>query len=87
LYLERNDFDSIGEPERWRPTAGVVLDPRIQAGAPCVAGTRVPTVTISTLLLDQNPEDVAADFGISTEDVHAAAKFEERLARGLGLAA
>lgn len=87
LYLSNIVFDDHGTPTRWLPAEGVVIDPAIQAGAPCVAGTRIPTATIADLLIEEYPEDVAADFDLSIEAVLLAEKFEEMLAAGLGLAA
>ena len=87
LYLSRIDFDVHGNPTRWQPAEGVLIDPAIQAGAPCVAGTRIPTATIADLLEEEYPEDVAADFDLSVEAVLLAGKFEEMLSAGLGLVA
>ena len=87
LYLSSIAFDDHGNPTRWQPSDGVVIDPAIQAGAPCVAGTRIPTATIADLLIGEYPEDVAADFDLSVEAVLLAEKFEQMLAAGLGLAA
>ena len=87
LYLSNIAFDAEGNPTRWRPADGVVIDPAIQAGAPCVAGTRIPTATIADLLAGEFPEDIAADFDLSVEAVLLAEKFEQMLSAGLGLAA
>lgn len=87
LYLTNIAFDNQGTPTRWQPAEGVIIDPAIQAGAPCVAGTRIPTATIAGLLIEEYPEEIAADFDLSVEAVLLAEKFEEMLAAGLGLAA
>jgi uncharacterized protein (DUF433 family) len=87
LYLRHISFGADGLPERWQPADRVVLDPRVQAGSPCVIGTRVPTSTIADLLESEDPEDVALDFDIDVTDVLAAADFERRLGQGTGLAA
>ena len=87
LYLSKVTFDTNGVPQSWVPTAGVRLDPRIQAGAACVDGTRIPTETIAEMLEDAEPEDVALDFDISDEAVLIAEAFEEMLRTGAGLAA
>jgi uncharacterized protein (DUF433 family) len=87
LYLRSIEFNGDGKPDVWRPPQRVVLDPRVQAGAPCLAGTRVPTATIAGLLDGESAEDIAADFGIRVEDVQIAACFEDGLVHGLGLAA
>ena len=87
LYLSNIAFDDHGTPSRWIPAEGVVIDPAIQAGAPCIAGTRIPTATVAGLLIEVDAEDIAADFDLSIEAVLLAEKFEEMLAAGLGLAA
>lgn len=86
LYLRRVQFDDAGQPTIWRPAERVVLDPRVQAGAPCIEGTRVPTATISDQLKGESVEDVALDFDLTVEDILAAAAFQESLERGVALA-
>lgn len=87
LYLKRIRFSRDGSASAWQPTDSVLLDPRIQAGAPCVAGTRIPTKTISELLLEESVEEVAAEFGISAKQVRGAADFQASLDNGFALAA
>lgn len=87
VHLTRIEFDTHGDPERWVPTEGVLIDPAVQAGAPCISGTRVPTATIAALLADSDPDEVALDFNISVEAVNRARDFESQLAHGVGLAA
>ena len=86
LYLQRVQFNDAGQPSLWRPADRVELDPRIQAGAPCIEGTRVPTATIADLLQSEDAKDIALDFDLSVEDVFAAGAFEESLERGVALA-
>jgi uncharacterized protein (DUF433 family) len=87
IYLERVTFDGYGAPQRWTPADGVVIDPAIQAGTPCVAGTRVPTATIAALLRGADIEQVALDLDLPIEAVEQAQAFERQLANGVGLAA
>lgn len=87
VHLTRVTFDADGGPERWVPAEGVVIDPAIQAGAPCIAGTRVPTATVAALLTEEDPDDVALDFNVTVEAVQLAQRFEQLLADGVGLAA
>lgn len=87
VRLTRIAFDADGGPERWVPAEGVVIDPAIQAGAPCIAGTRVPTATVASLLREEDPEDVALDFNVTVEAVQLAQRFEQRLDQRVGLAA
>ncbi|MEO8698173.1 MAG: DUF433 domain-containing protein [Acidimicrobiales bacterium] len=85
LYLKSVDYDSVGAARLWRPAPFVVLDPRIQAGAPCVQGTRIPTATVAALLEVDRPDNVATDLDLELDMVLAAAEFEESLATGVGL--
>jgi uncharacterized protein (DUF433 family) len=87
LHLSRVSFDSTGDPTRWEPADGVSIDPTIQAGAPCISGTRIPTATIADLIYDANPEDLALDFDVSVEAILLADKFEATLAEGAGVPA
>lgn len=65
----------------------MVIDPRIQAGAACVEGTRIPSSTIAGLLDDQEPEEIVEEYGITVDQVLAAEQFELRLNDGISLAA
>jgi len=87
IHLSRVVFDDHGEPDRWIPWDGVVIDPAIQAGAPCIAGTRVPTATVAELADESDLDDLALDFAVSTDAIRAAVEFERSLSRGVGLAA
>ena len=65
----------------WEPRAGVLLEPRIQFGAPCIKGTRIPTRTVAGMVeAGDSPDWVAIGFGITTAEVEAACEWESRLA-------
>ena len=89
--LEPIRFNDEGMASVWRPGAGVWVNPAVQAGEPCVDGTRVPTALISRLLLpvgdgrpsDEDIAEVSGDYRLSVAQVRAALDFE----RSLGLAA
>jgi uncharacterized protein (DUF433 family) len=87
LYLTRIQFDASSHASFWLPVPGVRIDPRIQAGAPCIDGTRILTSTVSDMLDESDVEDVALDFDISIEALLLADEFERMLAEGVGLAA
>lgn len=89
IDLTRLEFGGDGEPTRWEPADGVVIDPAVQAGAPCVAGTRVPTSRVAQLLAVDGTEidEIADDFDLTVEAVKLADQFERSLASGIGLAA
>ncbi len=87
LYLSPLKFDDAGVASAWQPSPFILLDPRVQAGAACVAGTRIPTATVHLLVQSESIEDIADEYGLTAEQVIAADKFEQRLNEGLGLAA
>lgn len=87
IYLKKIEFDDLGVARSWRPAPHVVLDPRIQAGTPCIEGTRIPTETVAAMAEVDSPELVAEDLDLSVEEVLAAAGFEAALLEGQGIAA
>lgn len=87
LDLKRIEFDDRGGPARWRPIDGIVIDPSIQAGAPCIEGTRIPTAVIASRLASDEPDDIAFDLDIEFAAIEVAARFEELLASGAGIPA
>ena len=87
VYLKHIHFNDSGQPSTWRPARGIVLDPRVQAGAPCLEGTRIPTSSVINLLAVESEEDIAEDYGIRVADVRRAAAFENGLRAGHGMAA
>lgn len=87
LYLKRIEFGEDDLPNLWKPWEGITLNPLVQAGTPCIAGTRIPTSTIADLLESQAAEELADDFEIAVHAVVAADEFERSLAGGAGLLA
>ena len=87
VYFSVLTYDEVGVTAAWRPFEHVTLDPRIQAGAPCIVGTRIPTATIAALLESAPAEEIAQEYGITIDEVEAADKFEQQLIDGHGLAA
>ena len=64
----------------WEPVDGVVLQPRIQFGAPCIKGTRIPTRTVWGMVEAGDSVDwVAGAYGISSDEVTAACGWESLL--------
>ena len=64
----------------WEPVAGVVLEPDVQFGSPCLKGTRIPTRTVAGMVeAGDSREWVASAYGISREEVRAACDWELRL--------
>lgn len=62
----------------WRPAEGVWVNPLVQAGAPCIDGTRVPTRLIADLTTaGENPMDLAEDFALNVSQINDAVAYEE----------
>lgn len=77
-YLRPLHYGTDGLAAIWRPAQGVWVNPEVQAGAACIDGTRVPTATLAALVAaDEDPEDLAADFGLDLDQVRAALEFEQ----------
>lgn len=61
----------------WRPQPGVWVNPSVQAGAPCIEGTRVPTRIVADLrAAEEHPEDIAEDLLLDLTQVQAAIEYE-----------
>ena len=64
----------------WEPVDGVVLQPQIQFGTPCVKDTRIPTRSIFGMVeAGDSIEFVARAYGISEEEARGAYDWEYRL--------
>jgi uncharacterized protein (DUF433 family) len=87
LWLKRVSYDNAGVAELWRPAKLILINPAVQAGAPCVEGTRVPTGTIADMAAEDPVDVVADDLDLTFEQVSAAVAFERSLREGRGLAA
>lgn len=78
--LKPLEYDSDGLANLWRPLDQVTAAPTVQAGTPCVEGTRIPTATIDGLMrVGEDIDDIAFDFDIEVEQIKAALQFEEAL--------
>ena len=65
----------------WEPHTGIVLDPGVEFGASCVAGTRVATEVIDAFRrAGDSPEVIARAYGLEVGGVEAALAWEARLA-------
>ena len=62
---------------KWRPAQLILLDPKIQAGAPCIEGTRIPTTLVAKLnKAGEHKEDIAEDMRLNITQVNAALEYE-----------
>lgn len=74
-------FDESGMAAIWRPYTSVWINPKVQAGSPCVDGTRIPTATLAQLhVAGLEFEDLSDDYQLSLQQVEAAIRYENSLA-------
>lgn len=72
--------DECGPPLSWEPVEHVRLNPKIQFGSPCIAGTRIPTATLSDYVLaGESQQSVMDDYEITDAQLKAALDWESRL--------
>lgn len=83
--LAERQGDLLG---RWSPAPGVVIDPDIRVGRPCVDGTRVDTWILAETYRTYRVvaqagwpeagtvESVAEDWGLTADQVRAALAYE-----------
>ena len=75
--LSPMEFGSDRHASIWRPAKGVWLNPNVQAGAPCIDGTRVPTKVIADLeAVGDHIEDIADDLRLDVTQVRDALQYE-----------
>ena len=75
-------FDSLQQACSWSPAAGVLMDPGLQFGEPCIAGTRIPTETIWAFHQAGDSIDLLARmYDLPVEQITAAIQWEEKLAQ------
>ena len=73
-------FTTDGTPALWQPWPTVLIDPEIQFGAPCIAGTRVETRSLWSLNQAGDSVDLLAEaFHLRKEHVRDAIEWEQRL--------
>ena len=76
-YVRPVEYGRDGLAAIWRPAEGVWINPQVQAGSPCVEGTRIPTALLAALASeDEDPGDLADDYDLPIAQVKAALKFE-----------
>jgi uncharacterized protein (DUF433 family) len=84
--LKRVDRDPAGVPIRLYPPAttrpdrerrAVVIDPEVQFGRPCLAGTGIPTAELAERYkAGETVHELADDYGRSTDEVEEAIRYE-----------
>jgi len=86
VFLARIDRNPLGVPIRLFPFTrprieespkSVVMDPRIQFGRPCIAGTGIPTSVIAErYMLGDSIAELAEDYAQKTLDIEEALRYE-----------
>ena len=72
-------FDE-GIAERWRPSAGILIDPEVQFGSPCIEGTRIETESVwSFRQSGSSPDELARLYRVGEEMIGQALAWEETL--------
>ena len=58
----------------------IAVDPQVHSGKPVIEGTRVPvSVVVGAVAAGDSVEEVAREYGITSEDVRAALSYAARL--------
>lgn len=78
--LTRVGYDDQAAIE-WSPIEGVVLDPTIQFGEPCIVGTRMTTSQVAEVGASLPVKDVAHMYRLDPLLVERALEFERKLAQ------
>lgn len=86
VYLDRIERDARGAAIRLYPFTtrreesvrrSVVVDPRVQFGRPCLAGTGMPTAVIAERhQAGDSIRDIAHDFGLAPDAIEEAIRYE-----------
>ena len=64
----------------WTPHPGVLIDPRVQGGMPCIKGTRVPTtVLVASHDAGYKLSEVSEHFELTVDQVKSGLAWENRL--------
>ena len=65
----------------WSPYEHVLLNPLVQFGSPCIAGTRIPTGTIWDMYCAGDKiQAIAANYKVAVSQIESAVKWEKELA-------
>lgn len=82
-HLRPIEYDETRMASLWRPHERVWINPRVQAGTPCIDATRIPTEVLAAMAKAEDPEDLADladEYEIELADVTAALDYEAQLA-------
>jgi uncharacterized protein (DUF433 family) len=66
---------------QWRPIPGIVIDPRVQFGEPCIEGTRIPVRAVyASIEGGDRPEFVREAYNLTTDAMDSALSWGKRAA-------
>lgn len=75
-------FDKSGIAILWEPRDGILFDPLVQFGAPCIKGTRIPTDALWSMVKAGDSMDfVASSYDLSVREVEEAVAWEDVIRR------
>ncbi len=78
--VHRLSFDMFTEAANWTPIKGVLLDPLVQFGEPCIQGTRIPTeVVLAFRQAGDSVRGIADAYGLSHAQIEEAIDWESKL--------
>jgi uncharacterized protein (DUF433 family) len=78
-------FDAEEQAVAWEPHPGILLDPLVQFGEPCLRGTRIPTETLWALNQGgDSKENLAFLYDVPTAEIESALDWEEKVAEVAG---
>ncbi len=74
-------FDETRNAINWEPLDGVLIDPEIHSGAPCIKGTRIATAMIYGMHVAGETEEFLAEwYELTGPQVSSAIRWEQSLA-------
>ena len=72
--------EKSGRATSWEIEKGIVLNPLVQFGAPCIKGTRIPVYAITGMVnAGDSAQSVAEDYRLPLDNVRRACDFERRI--------
>jgi uncharacterized protein (DUF433 family) len=77
LEFDPND----GAAQVWTPLEGIVIDPELQFGSPCIEGTRIETEVIASLAKTVSISQLAEMYSVAEEQIESALSWEMLLTR------
>jgi uncharacterized protein (DUF433 family) len=70
--------EKSGNVVEWKPSNGIVFNPKIHFGTPCLVGTRIPTTAIWAMVQGgDDPSFVASSYEIPLDEVYKAIEWEQ----------